>query len=129
MLAFFASGLNEKFIPNNTALDKVNTAGYEKLHTTKEEINRLEEIMTEADKVYYLCQYPADDLSGRSCTMRLYFIIWMEESAIICNRHGSLQIPAAIFVWKSLICRSQIFRHYWRRGDIRMSGFTQRIHT
>ena len=64
MLAFFASGLNEKFIPNNTALDKVNTAGYEKLHTTKEEINRLEEIMTEADKVYYLCQYPADDLSG-----------------------------------------------------------------
>ena len=29
ILAFFASGLNEKFIPNNTALDKVNTAGYE----------------------------------------------------------------------------------------------------
>lgn len=64
ILAFFASGLNEKFIPNNTALDKVNTAGYEKLHTTKEEINRLEEIIGETDKVYYLCQYPADDLSG-----------------------------------------------------------------
>ena len=38
--------------------------------------------------------------------MRLCFIIWMEESAIICNRHVSLQVAAAIFVWKSLICRS-----------------------
>ena len=82
MLAFFASGLNEKFIPNNTALDKVNTAGYEKLHTTKEEINRLEEIMTEADKVYYLCQYPADDLSGAELYLSLIHILFSRSGNV-----------------------------------------------
>ncbi len=64
VLAFFLLGLNEEFIPNTTALDKTNTSGYEKIMGTVEEIHQLEDILTETDKVYYLCQYPADNLGG-----------------------------------------------------------------
>lgn len=64
MAFFFLLGLNEKFIPNVTALDKENTAGYKKLNATKKQIDKIDNIIKEDDKVYYICQYSGDELGG-----------------------------------------------------------------
>lgn len=61
---FFLLGINDKFIPNVTALDKENTAGYKKLNSTQKQIEKINSIIDENDRVYYICQYNGEDLSG-----------------------------------------------------------------
>lgn len=60
---FFALGINDKFIPNVTALDKENTAGYNKLSNTQKQIKKINSVIGVDDKVYYICQYDGKDLS------------------------------------------------------------------
>lgn len=61
---FFLLGLNQKFIPYSTALDKENIPGFEKLNSMADQINKLDHIISENDKVYFLCQYSSDNLGG-----------------------------------------------------------------
>ena len=61
---FFVFGINDKFIPNVTALDKENTAGYNKLNNTQKQIKKISSVIGENDRVYYICQYDGEDLSG-----------------------------------------------------------------
>ncbi|MCD7746092.1 MAG: hypothetical protein LUI13_12570 [Lachnospiraceae bacterium] len=55
--AFFALGLNGKFIPNATALDKEEISGYENLSNIKVKIAQVDAILEDSDRVYYICQY------------------------------------------------------------------------
>lgn len=59
---FFAMGLNDKFIPNATAINKTKISGYDKLNSIGQQIEEVESIIGEHDRVYYICQYPADNL-------------------------------------------------------------------
>lgn len=61
---FFLLGVNDKFIPNVTALDKENTAGYNKLNNAQKQIEKINSVITESDRIYYICQYDGEDLSG-----------------------------------------------------------------
>lgn len=75
LLFFFALGLNANFVPNATAINKEKISGYERISTTANQVNQVQSIITDTDKVYYLCQQPADDLSGAelyNCTALYY---------------------------------------------------------
>ncbi len=75
ILFFFALGLNANFIPNASALKKEKIAGYEKIKDTKTQLKKIQSIINEEDKVYYLCQQPTDDLGGAelyNCTALYY---------------------------------------------------------
>lgn len=61
---FFAMGLNDKFIPNATAINKTEISGYDKLNSISRQMEEVESTIGENDRVYYICQYPADDLGG-----------------------------------------------------------------
>lgn len=75
ILFFFALGLNANFIPNATAINKEKISGYDKIHGTAKQVNKIQELISDTDKVYYLCQQPADSLSGAelyNCTALYY---------------------------------------------------------
>ena len=61
---FFSLGLNGKYIPNTTALDKENASNYSTIFNTRELVNQVKNNINKTDKVYYICQQPADDLNG-----------------------------------------------------------------
>lgn len=56
ILLFFLSGLNQKFVPTMTALDKVRIPGYEEITETKRQISLIQELITETDRVYLIEQ-------------------------------------------------------------------------
>lgn len=75
ILLFFALGLNANFVPNATAINKEKISGYDKIHDTFLQVNQIQEMISDTDKVYYLCQQPADSLSGAelyNCTALYY---------------------------------------------------------
>lgn len=75
ILFFFALGLNANFIPNATAINKEKISGYEKINGTVKQVEQIQELISGDDKVYYLCQQPADSLSGAelyNCTALYY---------------------------------------------------------
>ena len=76
VLIFFSLGLNGNFIPNATALDKQNASGYTKILETRELVNQVKNVISETDKVYFICQQSADNLSGAdlSNNVVLYYL-------------------------------------------------------
>lgn len=64
ILLFFALGLNTSFVPNATAVNKEKISGYDKIHDTVLQVNKIQGIISDTDKVYYLCQQPEDNLGG-----------------------------------------------------------------
>ena len=96
---FFVFGINDKFIPNVTALDKENTAGYNKLNNTQKQIKKISSVIGENDRVYYICQYDGEDLSGAELfnASALYYmepqIRQLPERAVEIYR-GRLQYPS-----------------------------------
>lgn len=64
ILFFFALGLNTKYIPNATALQKTEISGYDKISSTKKQIRKIEEVIADTDKVYFIHQYASDSLGG-----------------------------------------------------------------
>lgn len=75
ILLFFGLGINANFIPNATAIDKENIAGYERIYTTAEQVGKIQGTISDTDKVYYLCQQPEKSLSSAelyNCTALYY---------------------------------------------------------
>lgn len=62
ILFFFLLGLNSKFIPNATAIDKNSISGASKIRATAKQISQIESLISEEDKVYLICQYAQDSL-------------------------------------------------------------------
>ena len=61
LLLLFLLGLNAKYIPNMTALDKEEVTGYEDIQTAKARAEEIETILDENDKIYFIYQFSGDD--------------------------------------------------------------------
>lgn len=64
LFLIFLSGLNSKYVPNTTALDKENVIGYEDIMTAKRQSEEIKSILKENDKVYFIYQISADNEPG-----------------------------------------------------------------
>lgn len=60
----FLSGLNNKYIPNTTALDKQNVIGYEDIMSAKEQSEAVKSVLQENDRVYFIYQIAANQEPG-----------------------------------------------------------------
>lgn len=65
LFLIFLSGINEKYISNNTALDKENVNGYSKIKNISTQVNKIKGVIESNDQVYYICQFDEDNL-GRA---------------------------------------------------------------
>lgn len=76
LLLFFALGVNEKFIPNATAIAKTDVANYTKISSTKSQTEKIASVLDEEDRVYLICQQNADTLSGADVILNtaLYYL-------------------------------------------------------
>lgn len=61
LLLLFLLGLNAKYIPNMTALNKEEVTGYEDIQTAKARAKEIEPILNETDKIYFIYQFSGDD--------------------------------------------------------------------
>lgn len=64
LLFFFALGLNTKYIPNATALKKTEISGYSNINNTKKQVEKINTVIEDTDKVYFIYQYESDSLGG-----------------------------------------------------------------
>lgn len=63
LVTFFVLGLNEKFIPTQTALAPENVPNYEELQKARLGAEQVDTLTKDDDKIYYICQYPGETIS------------------------------------------------------------------
>lgn len=63
--ALFLYGINTKYIPNMTALDKEGVVGYESISTAKHQANEILNKIDAEDKVYFIYQVSEKDFEER----------------------------------------------------------------
>lgn len=62
LILFFILGLNNKYIPNATALQKTEVSYYKKISSTKRKVQKISNIIEDTDKVYLIHQFKSNSL-------------------------------------------------------------------